>query len=55
MEKKEVCQNSSKDYGCKIVCSEKKIIQLSNLGYDCQFIGHEKWLMRKKVIGQTGS
>ena len=36
-------------------CSEKEIIQLSNRGYDCQFIGHEKCLMRKKVMGQTGS
>ena len=55
MEKKEVCQNSSENYESKIVCSETEIIQLSNLGYDCQFIGREKWLMRKKVIGQTGS
>jgi integrase len=55
LEKKDVCQNSSEDYESKIVCNEKEIIQLSNLGYDCQFIGHEKWLMRKKVIGQTGS
>lgn len=55
MEKKEVCQNSSEDYESRIVCSEKEIIQLSNRGYDCQFIGHGKWLMRKKVIGQTGS
>ena len=55
IESKGVCQNSSEDYESKIVCSEKEIIQLSNRGYDCQFIGHEKWLMRKKVIGQTGS
>ena len=55
MEKKEVCQNSSETYESKIVCSETEIIQLSNRGYDCQFIGREKWLMRKKVIGQTGS
>jgi len=48
-------QDSREEYDSKIVCSEKEIVQLSKLGYDCQFIGHEQWLMRKKVIGQTGS
>ena len=55
LEKHGTCQNSSETYESKIVCSEKDIIQLSNLGYDCQFVGQSKWLMRKKVIGQTGS
>ena len=55
LEKHGACQSSPETYESKIVYSEKEIIQLSNLGYDCQFIGHEKWLMRKKVIGQTGS
>jgi len=54
-EKNGVCHDSSENYESKIVWSEKEIIQLSNRGYGCQFIGHEKWLMRKKVIGQTGS
>jgi len=55
IEPKEVFQNYSENYKSKIACSEKEIIQFSNLGYDCQFIGREKWLMRKKVTGQTGS
>jgi len=54
LEENGIFKDSAEEYESKIVNTKDEVIRLSNLGFDCQLIGNNEWLMRKKILGQTG-